>query len=189
MEARVGGNVIYARRAFVVERGGEQLWKRVLARLSPADAAALAKVILVTSAYPLALNARLDQAIAAELSPDDPDRVFLEMGRASADANLKSTQKAFVHEGDPHHLLEASGMIYAYYYSVGRRTYRRTGPSSGVIVTFEAAPTTPADCLTVVAWHQRAIELSGGSDVTVVETKCRHRGDTVCEYTCSWSKP
>ena len=95
----------------VVERGGEELWKRVLARLPPPDAAALGKVILVISAYPLALNARLDQAIAAELSPDDPDRVFLEMGRASADANLQGTQKAFVQEGDPHHLLEASGMI------------------------------------------------------------------------------
>ena len=31
--------------------------------------------------------------------------------------------------------------------------------------------------------HQRAIELSGGNNVLVRETKCRSRG---CEYHCSW---
>lgn len=186
MEPRVGGNIIFARRAFVLERGGEALWMRVLARLPPADAAALAKVILVISAYPLALNVRLDQAIAAELSPDHPERVFLEMGRASAEGNLRGPQRAFVREGDPHHLLESAELIYSYYYSVGRRTYQRTGPTSGVLTTHDAAPTTPSDCLTVVAWHQRAIEISGGSDVIVTETRCRHGGDPVCEYACSW---
>jgi uncharacterized protein (TIGR02265 family) len=186
MEPRIGGNVIFARRAYVLEQGGEALWNRVLARLPPADAEALKKVVLVTSAYPLALNTRLDQAIAATLSPDDPERVFLEMGRSSADANLRGPQKAFVHPGDPHFLLGMADMIYAYYYSVGRRTYQQTGPTSGVLTTFDAAPATPGDCLTIVAWHQRAIELSGGLEASVIETKCRHRGDDVCEYACSW---
>lgn len=188
MEPRVGGNIIYSRRAFVIERGGEALWKRVLARLPAADAATLNKVILVISGYTLSLNAALDRAIAAELSPGDPDRVFLEMGRASAESNLGGPQKAFVRPGDPHHLLECSELIYSYYYSVGRRTYQRTGPASGVLTTHEAAPTTPGDCLTVVGWHERAIELSGGADARVLETKCRHRGDDVCAYACSWKE-
>jgi hypothetical protein len=80
-----------------------------------------------------------------------------------------------------------SEVIYAYYYSVGRRAYQSTGPTSGVLSTFDAAPSTPGDCLTVVAWHKRAIELSGGQEVSVNETKCRHRGDPTCEYACSWS--
>jgi hypothetical protein len=35
-------------------------------------------------------------------------------------------------------------------------------------------------------YKQRAIELSGGSNVLVRETKCRSRGDEVREYHCSW---
>jgi len=38
-----------------------------------------------------------------------------------------------------------------------------------------------------VGWHERAIELSGGSEVRVTETRCRTRGDAVCEYRCVWT--
>src|SRR5262249_25477040 len=137
-ESRVGGNIIYGRHQYVLQRGGDELWQRVLARMSAEDRATLGKIILVTAAYPLSLNMRLDLAIAAELSPDDPDRAFLEMGRASADANLTGAQKAFLRAGDPHFLLGMAEMIYAYYYAQGRREYKQTGPTSGVLTTYDA---------------------------------------------------
>lgn len=182
----VGGNIILARRSFVLKHGGEAAWDRVLLSLPPEDAQKLRRTLLVTQGYPLDLNLRLDQAIAKELYPREPDRAFLEMGRASADVNLSGTQKAFVRPGDPHHLLSFAESIYAYYYGEGRRTCQKTGPTSAVLTTHDAPPATPGDCLTVVGWHQRAIELSGGTNVRVSETKCRSRGDEVCEYHCSW---
>jgi uncharacterized protein (TIGR02265 family) len=183
--AVVGGNIILARRSFVVDRGGEPLWERVLARVGE-DARELRRTLLVTQSYPLELNLRVDQAIAAELYPGEPDRAFLEMGRASADMNLRGTQRAFVREGDPHHLLSFAESIYAYYYGEGRRTYEKTGPTAAVLVTYDAPLATPGDCLTIVGWHERAIELSGGRNVKVSQTKCRSRGDRVCQYDCSW---
>ena len=181
----VGGNIILARRSFVVDRGGERLWERVLGHLGE-DAKGLRRTLLVTQSYPLELNLKLDQAIADELYPGAPERAFLEMGRASADVNLRGTQRAFVRDGDPHHLLSFAESIYAYYYGEGRRTYEKTGPASAVLITYDAPPCTPGDCLTVVGWHERAIELSGGRNVKVSETKCRSRGDLVCQYDCSW---
>ena len=80
---KVKGTVIAARLAFVRNRGGEALLDRVLSRLPAEDAKALRGVILVTSAYSMPLNLRLDQAIAAELSPGEPDRIFVEMGRST----------------------------------------------------------------------------------------------------------
>jgi uncharacterized protein (TIGR02265 family) len=187
VEARVGGNIILARRTFVQKRGGDALWEKVLAHLPPEDAKSLRRVLLVTTSYPLALNLKLDEAIAKELYPTDGRRAFLEMGRASAETNLTGPQRAFVRPNDPHHLLSFAEAIYAYYYGQGRRIYQRTGPKSAVLTTLEAPASTPADCLTVVGWHERAIELSGGKDVQVVETRCRAKGDVVCEYRCSWS--
>jgi uncharacterized protein (TIGR02265 family) len=186
-DARVGGNIILARRSFVVQRGGDALWEKVLQHLAPDDAKALRRTLLVTTSYPLSLNLKLDEAIARELYPGDGRRAFLEMGRSSADVNLMGPQKAFVREGDPHHLLSFAESIYAYYYGEGRRTYEKTGPRSATLVTSGAPAATPADCLTVVGWHERAIELSGGNEVQVVEIRCRTRGDAVCEYHCSWS--
>jgi len=184
--AQVGGNTILARRKFVLDRGGEALWEKVLVRLPEDDAKQLRRTLLVTGTWPLDLNLRLDQSIAAVLYPDEPERAFREMGRASADVNLKGSQRAFVKEGDPHHLLSFAETIYAYYYGEGRRTYEKTGANTARLVTHDAPPATPGDCLTIVAWHERAIELSGGKNPKVQETKCRSRGDRVCEYQVSW---
>lgn len=187
MDGTVGGNIILARRTFVLDRGGTETWERILAHLPPDDAARLRRTLLVTSMFPLELNARLDAAIARELYPGESERAFLEMGRSSADVNLGGPQKAFLREGDPHHLLGFTDTIYAYYYGEGRRAYQKTGPTSAVLTTYDAPLCTPGDCLTVVGWHERALELSGGRDVKVIEVRCRCRGDTVCEYQLSWS--
>ncbi len=182
----IKGGVILSRLKYVREMGGEPALQAILARLPPADAKVLAGWVLPISWYPLDLYLRLDDAIASVMSPHDRRSVFLAMGRASADANLSGPQRPFVREGDPHFLLQAAPQIYSAYYAVGRRTYERTGDRSGVLTTHDAENVTETDCLTVVGWHLRAIELCGGKDPQVVETRCRARGDAVCEYRCSW---
>jgi uncharacterized protein (TIGR02265 family) len=183
----IKGNVLLSRMQYVRQQGGESAMEAVFARLTKEDQAVLRGWILPIGWYPLELNLRLDDAIAKVLSPDDRSRVFLEMGRASADANLGGAQKPFVRVGDPQFLLSSAPQIYATYYAVGRREYRKTGDRSGTLRTHGAESVTATDCLTVVGWHVRAIELCGGKNVSVVETKCRTRGDEVCEYQCSWT--
>jgi hypothetical protein len=177
---QIKGNVLASRLGFVRARGGEPAVDAVLARLPPADRDVLRGWILPISWYPIDLNLRLDDAIAAVLSPQDRARIFIEMGRASADASLLGAQR-------PYFLLRTAPQIYTSYYRVGRRTYERTGECSAVLRTFDAESVTATDCLTVVGWHQRAIELSGGTDVRVVERRCRARGDPNCEYACEWT--
>jgi len=182
----IKGSVLLARLKYVRETGGEPSLQAILARLPPEDAKALTGWILQVSWYPLDLYLRLDDAIASVLSPNDRERIFLAMGRASADANLAGPHRPFVREGDPHFLLQCAPQIYAAYYGVGRRTYARTGETSCVLTTHDAETVTATDCLTVVGWHVRAIEACGGKQVEVVETRCRARGDEVCEYRCAW---
>ena len=54
------------------------------------------------------------------------------------------------------------------------------------LVTSGAEQVTATDCLTVVGWHERAIELSGGRGVQVAEECCRTKGADHCAYLCSW---
>jgi uncharacterized protein (TIGR02265 family) len=186
-ESRIRGTVLRARLQYVREAGGEEKLREVLARLPEADRTELTGMVLPVAWYPLALNLRLDAAIAAVLSPGDPRKVFLEMGRASADSNLMGNQRPYVREGDPHFLLSAASRIYATYYAVGHRTYEKLGDRAVVLRTFDAETISANDCLTVVGWHKRAIELCGGKDVKVVETQCRAQGAPHCEYRCEWS--
>jgi uncharacterized protein (TIGR02265 family) len=182
----IKGNVILSRLKYVRERGGEEAFEKVLSRLSSDDQKALRGWILPIGWYPFDLNQRLDGAIAMVLSPGDKSQVFLEMGRASADANLAGAHKPYLKAGDPHFLLGNAERIYAAYYQIGHRAYEKTGERSGILRTFDAETFSATDCLTVVGWHVRAIELCGGKNVKVVETSCRARGGPHCEYEVSW---
>ena len=185
--SRIKGHILLARLQYVRDTAGEAQLAKVLASLSAEDRAVLGGMLLPVTWYPLELNLRLDAAIATVLSPGDKSKVFLEMGRASAEQNLKGVHRPYLREGDPHFLLSAAPSIYAAYYAAGRRTYEKAGDRAAVLRTFDAETVSATDCLTVVGWHQRAIELCGGREVKVEETQCRARGAPHCEYRCEWS--
>ncbi len=184
--SRIKGSVLISRLNMLRQHGGAARVEEVLHRLSDADQVVMRKLILPIAWYPLELNLRLDAAIADVLSPEDRARAFIDMGRASAEENLHGAHSIFVKQGDPQFLLKQAPQIYRFYYAVGSRTYEKTGPRSGVIRTFGAENVTEADCLTIIGWHQRAIEICGGQDARIVHSLCRARGAPHCEYQCSW---
>jgi hypothetical protein len=181
--SRIKGHILLSRLQYVRETVGEARLMEVLATLPAEDRAVLTGMILPVTWYPLDLNLRLDSAIATVLSPGDRSRVFLEMGRASAEQNLKGVHRPYLREGDPHFLLAAAPRIYAAYYAVGTRSYQRVGEQAALLRTEGAEIVSATDCLTVIGWHQRAIELCGGREVKVEETQCRARGGP---KVCNW---
>ncbi|ATB31772.1 TIGR02265 family protein [Melittangium boletus] len=184
--ARIKGSVLIARLNLLTRQGRTGCLQEVLQRLSPEDRKVLGGVIMPIGWYPLELNLRLDAAIADALSPRDRNKAFIEMGRASAEENLKGPHHVFIRQGDPHFLLSHAPEIYRLYYAVGSRSYEKTGERRAVLRTVGAERVTEADCLTIIGWYQRAIELSGGRDVRIEHTKCRARGHGSCEYACTW---
>jgi uncharacterized protein (TIGR02265 family) len=184
--ARIKGSVLITRLNLLMKQGGTGRLQQVLQRLPPADRKVLEGVIMPIGWYPLDLNLRLDAAIADALSPRDRNKAFVEMGRASAEENLNGPHHVFIRKGDPHFLLSHSPEIYRLYYAVGSRSYEKSGPRSAVLRTVGAESVTEADCLTIVGWYERAIEMSGGRGVLVEQKKCRARGNGYCEYHCAW---
>jgi uncharacterized protein (TIGR02265 family) len=182
-KVRVKGGALLSRLAFVREERGDEAVQRVMARLSESDRAACTP-ILTGGWYPFELNARLDEAIAAEMGMGED--VFLEMGKKSATHNLTGSHRALLSPGDPHGLLRRTPQIYQMYYDSGRRTYESLGDKKAVLRTYDAPSFSRHDCLTVVGWHRKAIEMCGGKNATVTETKCRARGAEFCEYVCEW---
>ncbi|WP_338867556.1 TIGR02265 family protein [Myxococcus stipitatus] len=184
--SRIKGGVLISRLNLLRQQGGQLRVDLVLGRLPPSDQALLRKSLLPVAWYPLELNLRLDSAIAEVLSPEDESRAFIEMGRASAEESLRGPQHAFLQAGDPHFLLSQAARIYRFYYAVGSRTYDKTGPRSAILRTFSAENVTEADCLTIIGWHERAIELSGGLTPRITHPLCRAQGAPHCEYHCCW---
>lgn len=95
--------------------------------------------------------------------------------------------RRFLVPGDPHAFLEKTPLIYAYYYDQGRREYERTGEREAVLTTRDAETFSGPDCLTVVGWYRRALEMCGAQRPRVIEEECRARGGAACRYRLSWS--
>jgi uncharacterized protein (TIGR02265 family) len=182
-DMRVKGGVTKSRLEFVRDRGGEPAVEKVLARLSESDREVCAHV-LTAMWYPFALNSRLDEAIAAEMGIGE--EIFLLIGEKSASHNLSAAHRAFIVDRDPHGLLRRASQIYQMYYDTGRRTYEKLGPTKAQLTTWESQTYSKHDCLTVIGWHRKAIEMCGGTNVRVTETKCRANGADSCEYLCEW---
>lgn len=181
----VKGSVLKSRFAMIEELGGAQAVERVLAAMPAADQAAL-KAVVAVGWYPFDLGKRLDDAIVQTLGGGRAE-FFEKLGEASAEKNLSGAHKSFLAPGDPHRFLSRAPTIYAAYYKTGRREYEKTGEKSAVLTTYDAETFSKPDCLTVVAWHRKALEMCGCTGVKVVEEECRAQGGAVCRYRVSWS--
>ncbi len=181
---QIKGAVLKSRLAFVREHFGEPGLQRVLAGLKPEDQATL-KAILTVRWYPFEMGKRLDEAIVTACGNRDP-AFFKRLGAASAEKNLATLHQSFLTPGDPHAFLAKAPAIYRLYYEMGRREYQRTGDASGVLTTYDAEMFSAPDCLTVIGWHERALEMCGVSGVHIVEEECRATGGSVCRYRVSW---
>ncbi len=182
---RIKGTVLKTRIALVEELGGAEAVGRVLAHLDPADRLVLGS-LLATKWYPFDLEQRLDDVIVRVLGGGRAE-LFERLGETSAAKNLGSVHRDFLVQGDPQAFLAKAPMIYSFYYDQGRREYQAVGPKEAVLTTYDAETFSLTDCLTVVGWHRRGLEMCGAREVRVVEEECRARGGSVCRYRLSWS--
>jgi len=183
----IKGTILRSRLSFLDAEFGADVRRRVLAALTPAERSAVTRT-LAPDWIPFALDERLQRAIV-EVVGGDGAETFERLGAASATANLSSVHAAFLRPGDPHAFLDGTPQIYGLYYDSGRREYRRTGPRAGVLTTHDAGHVSVADCLTVIGWHHRALEMCGADGIAIEHGECRARGDRVCAYTVTWRRP
>lgn len=182
---QVKGSVLKARLAFVEQHAGKDGVERVLAALPAEDRAALRHLVAIQWC-PFDLGRRLDDAIVQVLG-HGKSQFFERLGAASAETNLSTVHKAFLAPGDPHAFLAKAPQIYKLYYDTGRREYLRMAPKEAVLTTRDAETFSAPDCLTVMGWYRKALEMCGASDVRIVEEECRARGGAVCRYRVSWA--
>jgi uncharacterized protein (TIGR02265 family) len=183
-QQKVKGSVLKSRLEFIERQFGHEGLERVLSSLEPEDQKALQRIVPVAW-LDFETGKRLDDAIVSVLGGGRPE-VFERLGEASAETNLGTVHAAFLAPGDPHGFLAKAPQIYRMYYQVGSREYERTGDTEGVLTTRDAETFSKPDCLTVVGWYRRALEMCGARNVRVVEEECRARGGAVCRYRVSW---
>lgn len=181
MSTAIKGASIGARIDFIKVRFGEETLRKVLQQLNEEDRTILEGKIIPLSFYPLALNARLDQAIAAVTDPSHRIRVYRSLGQASADTNLTSIHRTFINGDNPHRVLKRYPSVRKIYYSDGEATYEKKGEKQGYL-KLTGSEFTLEDDESTAGYFERGIELMGGLNVHV--EVIRKPGS--CEYVFSW---
>jgi len=185
METTITGKTLLARLQFLDEHLGRSGAQKVLARLPPEDQKVLNGILLPVGRYPLVLNARLDNAIAAEIDPSNPKRVFRTLGRRSAELNFNQYHPGLIAPNDPHVIMSRIGAMRRLYYGEGEFAYEKTSPTSARILVKGMATVATPDCESTAGFYEVAITRSGGRDVDV-RHHCRLDGDADCTFDCSW---
>jgi uncharacterized protein (TIGR02265 family) len=183
---KVKGNIVKARVKFVKTQFGEEAWEKVLASCSDDDRKLLGGIITNSAWFPFDVAERLDKAIVDVLGGGQT-RVFEQIGRASARENLGGVHKGMLTPGDPEAFMKKADMVYRFYYDTGHREYEPTGPTSGILTTYNAETFSTADCATVIGWYREGLEMCGASNVEITEEECRARGGECCRYSVKWS--
>ena len=186
MSVKIKGSVLKSRLSFVEQHFGKEAGQKVLSTLPAGDRALFEGLLTSVGWFDFEVGKRLDDAIVKVLAGGNSS-FFEELGKASADKNLATVHKHFLAPGDPQGFLAKTSTIYSFYYEGGRRTYEQTGPKSGVMTTIDAETFSAPDCLTVIGWYKRALQMCGATGVKMVEEECRAKGGKVCRYKISWN--
>jgi hypothetical protein len=181
----IKGSILESRLQFVKDRFGEQAVEDVISALPPSDQATLRKPLNGAGWYHFQTGQKLDDAIVQVIGKGDAS-LFEEMGAASAQLSLSGTQKFYLDLGNPQGFMLRAPLIYHVYYDKGWRDYKPTGPSTGMMTTYDAETYSAADCMTVMGWYKQALRMCGAKDVDISEETCRARGGDYCRYLVSW---
>jgi len=182
---QIKGAVLKSRMAFVQEHSGTDGVRRVLDALPEGDQRTL-RMLFTSNWYPFELGKAFDDAIVRVLGGGRPE-FFERLGAASAEKNLASIHTGYLTRGDAHGFLAKSPSFYSLYYETGRREYAEVNPKEGVLTTYDADTFSAPDCLTVIGWYKKALEMCGVTGVSMVEEECRARGGRVCRYRVKWA--
>jgi hypothetical protein len=108
------------------------------------------------------------------------------LGRFGADANLTTIYRLFYKLGSVQWILGRAVRLWSAHYDSGYLEVATRGPKQAILRMRGFASPHPAHCLSVAGWAERSIELSGGKQTKLEETKCRNKGEELCQLDCSW---
>ena len=183
--ANVKGSALASRVLWVQLGHGASGMDRLRAQASPELRAAIEAGIEKARWYPveqfLELNVLLDRLFGrGDLG------LVQSLGRHGADANLTTIYRLFYKVGTTQWILSRAVRLWSAHYDSGFMEVVTQGARAAILRIHGFAQPHRAHCLSVLGWCERSIELSGGRRVSAEETRCRTRGDELCQIEASW---
>ena len=180
--AKVKGVMFGGRKQFLVEMIGEQGFYDLLVRLSPRTMN-YTRTPLASSWCEFESLIELDRAIYDSLKAKMPNVLAL-IGAASAELGIGRVYKS-LDSVELTKFLEGNALFHTQYQKFGSVKFEKT-PAGGRMVYSDYPCYSPIYCASAIGFFMESIYRHGGTDPTVIETKCQTLGDHSCTYEMTW---
>lgn len=155
--------------------------------LTPVAKEIFEKKILASSWYPYQYAVVEPTSQICDLFFSGNERGAWEGGRFSADFALKGVYKVFVKVGSPQFLISRGSKVFSSYYAPSRIEFTEIDSKHVIMRIVEfSEPKRLVECR-IAGWMERALEISGCSDVDIQITASMAKGDSTTDFTAKWS--
>jgi len=186
------GSTLHATLAWVRRAADDAAAERVLARLAPADAAAVAAA-QATDEVPFALVDRLSRAVEAELGALHPDWAEA-IGALAIESLGVQRYGNLLRRASPAGFLTQEVSLFRLYYHPGDMRpveVEETAEGGRVVLRLDgfghAAHGSTWFCRRQTGGLTRAAALAGGERVRARHVRCALEGDAFCEWELRWA--
>ena len=178
------GTVFESTRMFTEREFGPMAVDRVLASLSEEDRAVL-KDVQAIGWYPVAPVLHYHRALDRLFGKGDL-ALCVRAGRFSAGWSLNTVLKVFLRFRSPTWLIDRATRVWDRYHDTGRWVVTAPAPNRFIGELHDFAVRDESFCARLRGWLSGAVELTGGKNAVVTETKCVCRGQDHCVFSVSW---
>jgi predicted hydrocarbon binding protein len=180
--AKVKGVMFGARKQFLIETLGEQGFYDMLLRLSPRTMG-YTRTPLASSWCEFESLIELDRTIHDTQKAKMPNVLAL-IGAASAELGIGRVYKS-LDTAELTKFLESNALFHSQYQKFGTVKFEKT-PAGGRMVYSDYPCYSPIYCSSAIGFFMESIYRHGGTEPSVIETKCQTLGDPTCTYEMTW---
>lgn len=179
----VKGSMVRAHIQFVRDRFSDGALAQTLAALPP-NVAAEVQGLLSSTWCSFETLILLDRTIV-RVAGHDEHALMRELGRYSAEINLKTVYRAFKREGI-HDFLRHSATLHKQFQDFGTCEYEQIAPTQARIRIRDAACYSPAYCESEIGYLEQVVAIHGGTAARISQSTCRCANDPLCTFELHW---
>ena len=180
--AKVKGVMFGGRKQFLIDTIGEERFNKLADTLTPRTRSYV-RTPLASSWCEFESLIELDRAIHHELKGEHPNVLAL-IGAASAELGIGRVYRSLDSESLLQ-FLDSNALFHSQYQKFGTQKFEPT-PSGGRMTYANYPVYSPIYCASAIGFFLEAILRHGGTDPTVVETRCQCHGDKACVFEMTW---
>jgi len=170
---------------FIMERGGDALWEKILSQLSPADKSVASAPVIASAWLDYQLWWHLLSTADRTLGTGD-GKIIQTIGAFDARETLNGIYRIFVSFMAPGFIISRSGMLWMRYYDTGKMRAVKAENGYGEMELTEFPDLPVGHEHELIGWMGEALRITGVKNVSVTHPECSARGDRLCRFVARW---